>query len=353
MPSYGTSVTLTYIAWDTSANVGKTGDVANHTLRWIKDGTASVPTNSASEIDATNAPGAYKLTLTTGEGTCQVGTLVGKSSTANVSIIPISVSFELLPTTYYGTAGGIPILDGNGNILADVKRLNGTSQTARDIGASVLLSSGIGTGQLDFTSGVVKSNMTQISGTSPHDGTASLFLKSLKLYQSDYSQSGRSLEILGANPPGIPFASGHSAIRIQGGNKNDVSGIASGEYVSSIEGIGPATFYGGYNGSGIQANILGDLSGSIGFLASQAKADVNAEVKDVMETDTQSEPTGVPLANSSFKEKIGWIFSRFRNKQTFVKSTGVERVYADDSVTTLGTSTDTDDGSTFTKGKMS
>lgn len=169
MPSYGASVVLTYIAWDTSANVGKTGDVANHTLRWIKDGTAAAPTNSPSEIDATNAPGAYKLTMTTGEGTCQVGTLVGKSSTANVSIIPISVSFELLPTTYYGTAGGIPILDGNTLVGANVVRVNGTTQTARDIGASVLLSPGTGTGQLDVTSGVVKANTTQLSGTALTD----------------------------------------------------------------------------------------------------------------------------------------------------------------------------------------
>ena len=47
----------------------------------------------------------------------------------------------------------------------DVLKINGTSQTARDIGASVLLSSGTGTGQLDFTSGVVKSNLAQILGT--------------------------------------------------------------------------------------------------------------------------------------------------------------------------------------------
>jgi hypothetical protein len=44
-------------------------------------------------------------------------------------------------------------------------KIGGTSQTGRDLGASVLLSSGTGTGQLDFTSGVVKGNVTQWSGT--------------------------------------------------------------------------------------------------------------------------------------------------------------------------------------------
>jgi hypothetical protein len=44
--------------------------------------------------------------------------------------------------------------------------LAGTAQTGRDIGASVLLSSGTGTGQLSITSGVVSANATQISGDS-------------------------------------------------------------------------------------------------------------------------------------------------------------------------------------------
>ena len=47
---------------------------------------------------------------------------------------------------------------------ANISHITSTAQTARDIGASVLLSSGTGTGQLDFTSGVVKANLTQIDG---------------------------------------------------------------------------------------------------------------------------------------------------------------------------------------------
>jgi len=47
----------------------------------------------------------------------------------------------------------------------DTVALGGTVQTGRDIGASVLLSAGTGAGQLDFTSGVVKSNLVQILAT--------------------------------------------------------------------------------------------------------------------------------------------------------------------------------------------
>lgn len=55
------------------------------------------------------------------------------------------------------------LVDANGRV--DVIKIAGTTQTARDLGASVLLSTGTGTGQLDFTSGIVKANATQILGT--------------------------------------------------------------------------------------------------------------------------------------------------------------------------------------------
>lgn len=47
---------------------------------------------------------------------------------------------------------------------ANTTHVNSTAQTARDLGASVLLSSGTGTGQLSISNGVVSSNVTQIGG---------------------------------------------------------------------------------------------------------------------------------------------------------------------------------------------
>lgn len=44
-------------------------------------------------------------------------------------------------------------------------KIGGTSQTGRDLGASVLISPGTGAGQLDVTSGVIKANLAQILGT--------------------------------------------------------------------------------------------------------------------------------------------------------------------------------------------
>jgi hypothetical protein len=69
------------------------------------------------------------------------------------------VKFQVVPANVYDSlVSGTDLLDANAS------QLGGTTQTGRDIGASVLLSSGTGTGQLDFTSGVVKGNVTQVNG---------------------------------------------------------------------------------------------------------------------------------------------------------------------------------------------
>jgi hypothetical protein len=86
-------------------------------------------------------------------------------------------------------------------------------------------------------------------------------------------------------------------------------------------------------------------------LGTQAKADVNAEVLDVLVTDTHAEPASVPAATSSLKDKIGWLFMLGRNKRTQTSST--ENVRNDADSATIGTSTKSDDGTTFTRGKYS
>ena len=68
------------------------------------------------------------------------------------------------------TSGRSMVVDAAGLVDANMVKAgptgSGTAQTARDIGASVLLSPGTGTGQLSITSGVVGADMVQVSGDS-------------------------------------------------------------------------------------------------------------------------------------------------------------------------------------------
>ena len=94
MPYKNTAITVTFIAWDTILNVGKTGDDGNFTLRGVGDGTEYTPADTAHEVDATNLPGVYKVAIALGENNVSFNMLGGKSATANISIIPVSWSNE-------------------------------------------------------------------------------------------------------------------------------------------------------------------------------------------------------------------------------------------------------------------
>lgn len=116
-------------------------------------------TADAASVTVTNvATGIYKAAVTL--PTLAVGDVVDLRIAATVS--------SVADTEVIWSDTKDLVIDSAGLTDANVVKLgpsgSGTSQTARDIGASVLLSSGTGTGQLDFTSGVVKANATQFAG---------------------------------------------------------------------------------------------------------------------------------------------------------------------------------------------
>lgn len=135
----------------------KTGDAGQITAYLSKDfGSVTVlGDTSATEMDATNAPGYYLFDVTGTEATCDIALISGKSSTGGVKVIGA-------PAVIYTRAvnAGLQSIDSNGRL--DVIKLAGTTCTARDIGASVLLSSGTGTGQVSISSGLLRLSPTGV-----------------------------------------------------------------------------------------------------------------------------------------------------------------------------------------------
>jgi hypothetical protein len=74
-----------YQAWDAANNIGKSGDVANHTLQVVLDGVISPATNSPQAVGGD----LYKVLLTTAEVDGLLITLGGVSSTSNIYIMPV------------------------------------------------------------------------------------------------------------------------------------------------------------------------------------------------------------------------------------------------------------------------
>ena len=85
---------LCYQAWNANTDSGQTADAGNHTLKLVRDGSESIPTNNPTEVDSTNCPGLYQINLTSYEMSANTVVLMGKSSTAHVSIIPVTITTQ-------------------------------------------------------------------------------------------------------------------------------------------------------------------------------------------------------------------------------------------------------------------
>ena len=99
----------------------------------------------------------------------------------------------------------------------------------------------------------------------------------------------------------------------------------------------------------VTGNVGGNVTGSVGSLAAQAKTDVNDQVVDALATDTYAEPGSVPAATASLAAKIGFLVAALRNKHTTTASADVIRNDADSAA--IATAALTDDGTTFTRGE--
>lgn len=129
------------------------------------NGTFADCTNEATEV--ATASGSYYLDLTNTEMNADVVEIQVKSSTTNaitykLTIYPSSLGkIQVDVRSLLGTAWLTPGTAGTPDVNA--KLLGGTAQTGRDIGASVLLSSGTGTGQLKLASGYVAMTWADIA----------------------------------------------------------------------------------------------------------------------------------------------------------------------------------------------
>jgi len=95
----------------------------------------------------------------------------------------------------------------------------------------------------------------------------------------------------------------------------------------------------------------GSLSGSVGSLGATAKSDVNAEVLDVLNVDTFSQPgQTTPAATTSIRLMLAWIYKAWRNKST--QDATDYKLYNDDTTTVDQKATVSDSGTVFTRDEV-
>lgn len=172
-------------------------------------------------------------------------------------LLPEGVTAGMVKALNPATAGRTLVVDSAGLADANTVKLgpsgSGTAQTARDIGASVLLSSGSGAGQLDFTSGVVKANLAQILGTALTE-TAGQIAAAFKKWFDVAAPVGtvNSIPNATAGAAGGLFIAGSNAATTA-----NITGNLSGSIGSVTGAVGSVT-----------GNVGGNVTGSVGSVVS-------------------------------------------------------------------------------------
>lgn len=131
------------------------GTVTANVTQWNGTNVATPATAGIPEVNVkniNNVSAASVTTINANQGTTQPLNFTGTGVSALVKSDMVDIA-------------GAAVSTSTAQIGVNAVNIGGTAQTGRDIGASVLISSGTGTGQLDVTSGVIKANLAQILGT--------------------------------------------------------------------------------------------------------------------------------------------------------------------------------------------
>lgn len=247
-----TAYNQTFFMVDSTDHItGKAGLTPTVTLS--KNGAAfAAAGGSVTEISS----GWYYLALSTTD-TNTIGDLAvhATGTAADPTDFSVRISARIQDDMAYpATSGRSMVVDANGLVDANVVKIgptgSGTAQTARDIGASVLLSSGAGAGQLDFTSGVVKASLVQILGNAI-SGTASQISAAFTKFFDKASPTGTINSI----PDAVAGAAG--GLFIAGTNA-----------ATTVTTALTTTFTGNLTGSvGSVTGAVGSVTGSVGSVA--------------------------------------------------------------------------------------
>lgn len=255
---------VTVFAFDSTTNTPKTGDAANISAYISKDDGAvtQLTDTSATELDSTNAKGYYQFDISQTETNADKIILTAKSSTSNIVVVGAPAVIYTLPPNFTTTS-----IDASGRV--DVAKIAGTSQTARDIGASVLLSAGTGTGQLDFTSGVVKANVTQFGGSA---GTFSSGIPAVNATQFAGATVTATTSV--TFPAASTVATTTGAVGSVTGAVGSVTGNVGGNVVGSVGSVSGAV-------GSVTGNVGGNVTGSVGSVVGNVGGNVTGSVGSI------------------------------------------------------------------------
>lgn len=148
-----------------------------------------------------------------------------------------------------------------------------------------------------------------------------------------------------------PAAAGSVRADAVTGAVGSVTGNVGGNVVGSVASVTGAV-------GSVTGNVGGNVVGSVASVTGNVGGNVSGSVASVLAgglidltTTTYGEPSVAVGASATIKDSIVWLKTLARNKIT--QSASTQTLFKDDGSTTVSTSSDSDDGTTFTRGKWS
>lgn len=389
--------------FDATTNVPKTGDAANITAYVSKDyGAVTVlGDTSATEMDATNAPGYYLFDAAQAETNGDCLMVSGKSSTANIKVIGAPAVIYTRPTTGWlapATAGRTLVVDAAG--LADANMVkagptgSGAAQTAGDIigdtndiqsrlpaGLSIngamsseVLYWGGGVVPVPSITGVPKVDPTHWLGTAilapPVAGIPTVNVKTWNNLTTVAlplipTVAGRTLDCSAGGEAGVDWANvgtPGSAVNLSATTVNLANTVTT--YAGNTPQTGDAYLrLGAPAGATTAADIAAVKVDTAAVKVTTDKfvftvanqVDCNVVTKtgfsllaSGLDLVVISDLAGVPTATAKVVDAIAFQFMSLRNLRT---TTATADTVANNAGATIGTATVSDDGTTFSKTK--
>lgn len=281
---------------------------------------------------------------------------------------------------YPATAGRTLVVDAAGLADANCVKLgptgSGTAQTARDIGLSVLLSNGTGTGQLKLASGYVAVTWNDVANP-----TAAVALTNTTI--STTATIGTVTTVTGLTASNLDTTissrmatytqpTGFLNAIFQAGTVATTTNLTAGTIAAVSGAVGSVT---GSVGS-VVATTSADVklwlastpnnlisgrvdanaaavttTANVTNIAAAALAQINGEVVDTLNVDTYAEPgQAAPPATATLVQRLQYLYKFMRNR--VVTTTVQISVYGDDATTVDQKSAVSDNGTTADKGEF-
>ena len=159
--------------------------------------------------------------------------------------------------------------------------------------------------------------------------------------------TGRSLDVSATGEAGLDFNNIKDATGATTLTNITVPTVTTNTDMRGTDGANTVT----PDASGTAAGLHATTDALVNGLNDLSAANVNAEMVDVLSTDTQTLPgQGAPTVTPTIEEAIMYLYKQLRNKETQTATT--YKLFADDGTTIDQQATLSDDETTFTKAEM-